>query len=247
MSDDIVERLRDYAKSYRCGFGTTGDLLYEAADRIEQLEAELAAANNVAQALEDSAQEVRVKLAAANAKIEAARESDRVDLLLALGVESATPKPTDNSESNVVRWTAQRRSSAMFDGDCPGPVISTPEKCDQDDDGPLDLGAMGDVLTRMIVGVATEPETPSYIPNLSTDGQQKPCDARCGHNNHRIGCLNDPASEATVSDVAEAIYSAFGEERGLARRPKPLRVAYEVAAKAAIKAFVASKLKAEAT
>ena len=95
--------------------------------------------------------------------------------------------------------------------------------------------------------IATEPETPSYIPNLSTDGQQKPCDARCGHNNHRIGCLNDPASEATVSDVAEAIYSAFGEERGLARRPKPLRVAYEVAAKAAIKAFVASKLKAEAT
>ena len=46
------------------------------------------------------------------------------------------------------------------------------------------------------VTVATEPETPSYIPNLSTDGQQKPCDARCGHDNHRIGCLNDPASEA---------------------------------------------------
>jgi len=45
--------------------------------------------------------------------------------------------------------------------------------------------------------IATEPETPSYIPNLSTDGQQKPCDARCGHDNHRIGCLNDPASEAT--------------------------------------------------
>ena len=44
--------------------------------------------------------------------------------------------------------------------------------------------------------IATEPETPSYIPNLSTDGQQKPCDARCGHDNHRIGCLNDPASEA---------------------------------------------------
>ena len=98
MSDDIVERLRDYAKSYRGGFGTTGNLLFEAADRIERLEAELAEANDVAQALEDSAQEVRVKLAEANAKIEAARESDRIDLLLALGIESA-PKPTDNSES----------------------------------------------------------------------------------------------------------------------------------------------------
>ena len=60
MSDDIVERLRDYAKSYRCGFGTTGDLLYEAADRIEQLETELAAANatiasvrEIAEALKD--------------------------------------------------------------------------------------------------------------------------------------------------------------------------------------------------
>ena len=121
MSDDIVERLRDYAKScYRGGFGTTGNLLFEAANEIERLEAELAEsrrvnaslnkehrdlaeklseAHNVAQALEDSAQEVRVKLAAANAKIEAARESDRIDLLLALGIES--PKPTDNSESAI--------------------------------------------------------------------------------------------------------------------------------------------------
>ena len=98
MSDDIVERLRDYAKSYRGGFGTTGNLLFEAADRIERLEAELAEAHNVAQALEDSAQEVRVELAEANAKIEAARESNLIDLLLALGIESA-PKPTDNSES----------------------------------------------------------------------------------------------------------------------------------------------------
>ena len=40
---------------------------------------------------------LEAELAAANAKIEAARESDRIDLLLALGIES--PKPTDNSES----------------------------------------------------------------------------------------------------------------------------------------------------
>ena len=79
MSDDIVERLRDYAKSYRGGFGTTGNLLFEAATEIARLEAELAEAN---------------------AKIEAARESDRIDLLLALGIES--PKPTDNSESAIV-------------------------------------------------------------------------------------------------------------------------------------------------
>ena len=58
------------------------------------------------------------------------------------------------------------RSGTVATFDCPGPVIST------------------------------EPETPSYIPNLSTDGQQKPCDARCGHNNHRIGCLNDPVPDA---------------------------------------------------
>ena len=45
MSDDIVERLRDYAKSYRGGFGTTGNLLFEAATEIERLEAELAEAN----------------------------------------------------------------------------------------------------------------------------------------------------------------------------------------------------------
>jgi len=45
MSDDIVERLRDYAKSYRGGFGTTGDLLFKAAKEIERLEAELAVAN----------------------------------------------------------------------------------------------------------------------------------------------------------------------------------------------------------
>ena len=41
---------------------------------------------------------LEAELAAANAKIEAARESDRIDLLLALGIES--PKPTDNSESD---------------------------------------------------------------------------------------------------------------------------------------------------
>ena len=46
----------------------------------------------VAEALE----RLEAELAAANAKIEAARESDRIDLLLALGIES--PKPTDNSE-----------------------------------------------------------------------------------------------------------------------------------------------------
>ena len=40
-----------------------------AATEIERLEAELAEAHNVAQALEDSAQEVRVELAEANAKI----------------------------------------------------------------------------------------------------------------------------------------------------------------------------------
>ena len=95
-----------------------GPYLVKVAEALERIEAELAEsrrvnaslnkehrdlaeklseAHNVAQALEDSAQEVRVKLAAANAKIEAARESDRIDLLLALGIES--PKPTDNSES----------------------------------------------------------------------------------------------------------------------------------------------------
>ena len=47
----------------------------------------------VAEALE----RIEAELAEANAKIEAARESDRIDLLLALGIES--PKPTDNSES----------------------------------------------------------------------------------------------------------------------------------------------------
>ena len=43
---------------------------------------------------------LEAELAAANAKIEAARESDRIDLLLAIGIES--PKPTDKSESAIV-------------------------------------------------------------------------------------------------------------------------------------------------
>ena len=78
--------------------------------------------------------------------------------------------------------------------DCPvhnGPVIATPNwivEPVKGDDG------------YWAPTVSTEPETPSYIPNLSTDGQQKPCDARCGHDNHRIGCLNDPVSEATCKD-----------------------------------------------
>ena len=52
MSDDIVERLRDYAKSYRGGFGTTGNLLFEAATEIKRLEAELAEANAKCERLE---------------------------------------------------------------------------------------------------------------------------------------------------------------------------------------------------
>ena len=40
---------------------------------------------------------LEAELAEANAKIEAARESDRIDLLLALGIES--PKPTDNGDA----------------------------------------------------------------------------------------------------------------------------------------------------
>jgi len=86
-----------------------------------------------------------------------------------------TPSKRPMCEHNETKWHdfeiydggQTPGESPDFRGRCPGPVI------------------------------ATEPETPSYIPNPSTDGQQKPCDARCGHDNHRIGCLNDPASEAT--------------------------------------------------
>ena len=61
-----------------------------------RLEAELAESKRVNAKLNEEHRDLAEKLAAANAKIEAARESDRIDLLLALGIES--PKPTDNSE-----------------------------------------------------------------------------------------------------------------------------------------------------
>ena len=86
-------------------------MLQRCNERIAQLEAELAEAHNVAQALEDSAQEVRVELAEANAKIAGIRRyaSEHLGWNEKHGLEIlrvrvmcgplVTPKPTDNSES----------------------------------------------------------------------------------------------------------------------------------------------------
>ena len=79
-----------------------------AANEIERRKAELTAANarlnsayvkigDLFKECEDHAKfahKLKLELAASNAKIEAARESDRIDLLLALGIES--PKPPDH-------------------------------------------------------------------------------------------------------------------------------------------------------
>ena len=88
-----------------------GPYLVKVAEALERLEAELAAANaKIARVKEVADKNGRMTADLFRNDKPAYALYGYFEASIRIALESATPKPTDNSESNVVRWTAQRRS-----------------------------------------------------------------------------------------------------------------------------------------